>query len=165
VKTAWSEGVQVVEAKKNDFLMATLIAEFEKVIQFVDAKRTILSDDMPFVVTQLLTDFYYLKFEEFLLVFDGIKKGTYGKYYERLKMAEVYDAFRQYEVSDQRITVIEEHNRFMNGGVDPELSAQEMYDMFMETHKIFEDRKKRQKEMERDYIEYKRRYNESKTEE
>lgn len=65
---------------------------------FIDAKRTITTDDdLIFTVETILDNYPALTLEEFRLIIDGMKRGHFGKYYERLKLPEIEDAIRHYE--------------------------------------------------------------------
>lgn len=66
--------------------------------RFIDAKRTITTDeDLIFTVETVLEKYPALTLEEFRLIVDGMKRGEYGKYYERLKLPEIEAAIQQYE--------------------------------------------------------------------
>ena len=63
--------------------------------RFVDAKRTITTDeDLIFTVESVIENYPALTLEEFRLIVDGMKRGQYGKYYERLKLPEIENAIQ-----------------------------------------------------------------------
>lgn len=83
--------------------MARLTAELLSVVQFVDASKTLTSqDDIQFTMDSLLHKFYHLKFAEWLIVFDKMKRGEFGTYYNRLKCAEFMEAFDLYDSEEWR---------------------------------------------------------------
>lgn len=87
-----------------------LVLELGKLVDFVDAKKTLKDDDqLLFTAESLVEDFPTMKLEEFVLVFNWIKKGKFGKMYERLKLAEIQEAIRTYE-GDYRAEVMEKLN-------------------------------------------------------
>lgn len=72
-------------------------------------KKTITTDEeMNFVCRTILEDFPALKVEEIKLCLDRIRKGEI-KLYERLKGAEIIEAFKEYEGS-VRAPILEEIN-------------------------------------------------------
>lgn len=80
-----------------------MVQEIMKTVKFVGAKRTIETDDeLDELLNTLISDFHRLRFEEWLLILHGIRNGRFGKWYERLKSVEFYDAFRQHEQGNER---------------------------------------------------------------
>lgn len=76
----------------------TLVTLIGGLCQFIDAKRTITTDtDLIFTVEAILEGYPALTLEELRLIVDGMKRGHYGKYYERLKLPEIEAAIQQYE--------------------------------------------------------------------
>jgi hypothetical protein len=73
------------------------------VVKFVDAGVTLKgTDEIKFTMDSLLHKFYHLKFAEWLVVFDKIKRGEFGTYYNRLKCAEFMEAFELYDSEEWR---------------------------------------------------------------
>lgn len=80
------------------------------VCRFVDAKRTLSTEeDLIFCTEVILTKYPALKIEELRLIFDGVKRGEYGKYYERFKLAEIEDAIQTYEGTTRAALLEEAH--------------------------------------------------------
>ena len=103
IKALKSGGCQIALARKEPALMARLLAELTMVVKFVDAAKTLnSSEEIQFTIESLLTKFYHLKFAEWLLVFDKIKRGEFGTYYNRLKCAEFMEAFELYDSEEWR---------------------------------------------------------------
>ena len=76
----------------------TLVTMIAGLCRFVDAKRTITTDeDLIFTVESVIENYPALTLEEFRLIVDGMKRGQYGKYYERLKLPEIENAIQTYE--------------------------------------------------------------------
>jgi len=59
----------------------------------------------------LLRDFYYLKFEEFLLIFRMMKEGKFDTFYERLKAAEFTRCFEEFDKMEARSTMWESKHK------------------------------------------------------
>lgn len=76
----------------------TLVGLIAGLCSFIDAKRTLTTDEeIIFTVEAIIENYPALTLEEFRLIVDGMKRGQYGKYYERLKLAEIEAAIQQYE--------------------------------------------------------------------
>jgi len=100
VETAWNEGHNIQELMRTapQWTISMMILELGKLVDFVDAKKTLSdSEQLMFAAESLVEDFPTMKIEEFVLVFTWIKKGKFGKMYERLKLAEIQEAVRTYE--------------------------------------------------------------------
>lgn len=100
VASAWEQGHNIRELMRTapKWTISMLILELGKLVDFVDAKKTLKDDDqLLFTAESLIEDFPTMKLEEFVLVFNWIKKGKFGKMYERLKLAEIQEAIRTYE--------------------------------------------------------------------
>jgi len=125
---AWTQGLNVMVANKKHpkELKTFLVIELGKLIKFIDAKKTIETDeDLIFTIESIISDFPALKLEEIVIVFQEMKQGKWGKFYERLKTPEILDIFRTFE--GQRAELLERINRYENdnrysqriGGGDP----------------------------------------------
>jgi len=88
--------------------------------KFIDAKRTLTTDeDLIFTVESILEGYPALKLEELRLIFEGMKKGNYGKFYERLKLAEIEEAIRKYEGTTKADVLEKIHqHKIITRGVD-----------------------------------------------
>lgn len=112
VKTAWEQGHGIRHLMRTapQWTISMLILELGKLVDFVDAKKTLKdSDQLLFTAESLVEDFPSMKLEEFVLVFNWIKKGKFGKMYERLKLAEIEDAIKTYE-GEHRAQYLEDKN-------------------------------------------------------
>lgn len=110
---AWTQGVNIRRANimHPRELKTFLVIELGKLVKFIDAKKTIETDeDLIFTVESIIQDFPALKLEEIVLVFAEIKQGKWGKLYERLKTPEIMEIFRQYE--GQRAELLERLNKY-----------------------------------------------------
>lgn len=79
----------------------------------IQASKTFTSDDeMCLCIDELIVMCPQIKLQEIRMVFDNIIAGRYreqGKFYERFKIAEVLDGFRQYE-ANERCEILEKRN-------------------------------------------------------
>ncbi len=125
---AWTQGLNIRKANKEHpkELKTFLVIELGKLIKFIDAKKTIeTEEDLMFTIESIIEDFPALKLEEIVVVFQEMKQGKWGKFYERLKTPEILDIFRTFE--GQRSELLERINRYENdnrysqriGGGDP----------------------------------------------
>jgi len=99
-KEAFTQGLNVRKALKIDPVNTRLaiLNLIGGLCRFVDAKRTITTDeDLIFTVEALIEGYPALTLQELRLIIDGMKRGQYGKYYERLKLPEIEAAIQQYE--------------------------------------------------------------------
>jgi hypothetical protein len=125
---AWAQGLNIRKANTEHprELKKFLVIELGKLIKFIDAKKTIeTEEDLMFTIESIIEDFPALKLEEIVVVFQEMKQGKWGKFYERLKTPEILDIFRTFE--GQRSELLERINRYENdnrysqriGGGDP----------------------------------------------
>lgn len=101
---AWVHGTNVKTALKYNptETRAALVLMVGDVCKFIDAKKTLeTAADFIFCVEALLDQFPAMKLEEWRIVTQRMKMGYYGKYYERLKVAEFADAFVAHETERQ----------------------------------------------------------------
>ena len=121
-KEAFSEGLNIrkalrIEPQQTRMALITMIADL---CRFIDAKRTLTTDeDLIFTAEAICEGYPALTLEEFRIICDRMKRGQYGKYYERLKLAEIEEALQQYEGND-RAKVLEELHTYkdITRGVD-----------------------------------------------
>lgn len=109
----FKQGTNMRSAKNTDFkaLKFILIRELSDLLDFVDANKTLsTAEEIAFTVTAIIEDYPAMTVEEVILVFSRIKKGKYGKYYERFKTPEILEAIRLYE-SEDRAEMLEKHNQ------------------------------------------------------
>ena len=113
-KEAFKEGLNVRKAlrlqpKQTKQILCALVMDL---CQFVDAKRTLTTDDdIIYAVEAIIKDFPILTIEEFRLICDRMKRGQHGKFYERLKLAEIAEAIKHYE-GNQRAKVLEDMHTY-----------------------------------------------------
>lgn len=109
---AWKNGTNVRIALKYqpEQTRAAVLSMIKDLVSFVDAKRT-LTTLQDFVLTNeaVFEQHPTMKLEELRIVFDDMKMGKHGKFYERLKTAEILEALRTHET--QRAELLERLNR------------------------------------------------------
>ncbi len=113
VSKAWDEGTNIRKAMRVDPKQTKmyLAIELKKLIDFVDAKKTLRNDEeLVFTIEAILEQCPTMKIEEIALVFKMIKQGKFGKLYERLKTAEILDIMMRYE-GDIRSELLERRHR------------------------------------------------------
>lgn len=99
-KLAW-EGTRIAELAKIDpnQTRAILLREIAELCKAIDANKTISdSGELIYATETIIEEFPVLRIEEFLLVLRDMRIGKYGKFYERLKIAEIVSCLHQYEV-------------------------------------------------------------------
>ena len=74
------------------------MSEVSRLCKEISAKTTISNDEeLIFCVRAIFDDHPTLKLEEIRACFDMVRKGKFGKLYERLKTPEILDFLRRYE--------------------------------------------------------------------
>ncbi len=107
--TCWEQGHNIRALYKSNpqWTIAMLVLELGKLVDFVDAKKTLKTEEeLMFTCETLIEEFPAMTLEEFVLVFKMIKQGKFGKLYERLKLAEISDCCKRYE-GEHRAEVLE----------------------------------------------------------
>ena len=97
---AWDKGTTtaLVNKRTPSHLKLYLYGEVARLVKFIDAKKTLQDEEeIKFTVETLIEEFPVMRVEEWQHVFDAIKKGKYGKLYERLKTQEIVEICRLYE--------------------------------------------------------------------
>jgi superfamily II DNA or RNA helicase len=103
--------MRLAKESRSYALKIILIKELNDLLEFVDANKTLsTAEEIAFTVTAIIEDYPAMSIEEVILVFSRIKKGEYGKYYERFKTPEILEAIRLYE-SEDRAEMLEKHNQ------------------------------------------------------
>jgi hypothetical protein len=103
---AWLNGTNVKTALKYSPVetRAALVLMVGDACKFIDAKKTLeTATDFIFCVEALVEQFPAMKLEEWKIITQRMKTGYYGKYYERLKVAEFAEAFMAHETERQPI--------------------------------------------------------------
>lgn len=74
------------------------MSEVSRLCKEISAKTTINTDsELIFCVRSIFEEHPTLKLEEIRSCFDMVRKGKFGKLYERLKTPEILDFLRRYE--------------------------------------------------------------------
>lgn len=120
---AFTNGVNIRTALREQpqQTRGALVNMIGDLCRFIDAKRTLTTDsDIAFTVETIIDKYPALKLEEFRLICDGLKRGEYGKFYERLKLAEIEEAIKQYEGSTKAevLEKLHQHKEVMRGTQD-----------------------------------------------
>jgi len=113
---AWTLGTNIRSAMRIDqeheqAVRMWIVTEVGKLVRDVDANKTLKSDEeLTFCCRAIIDDFPALKLEEVRTCFDMVRKGKFGKLYERLKTQEILEALRWYE-SEVRAPILERHQQ------------------------------------------------------
>ena len=76
---------------------AALISMIVRTVKFIDAKKTLVTpEQLEITVNELLHAYPCFTIEDWRLCCYNMTKEVYGKYYERLKLAEFTEAFYKY---------------------------------------------------------------------
>jgi len=87
-----------------------VMAEVGRLCKELSAKTTISSDEeLIFCVNSIFEEHPSLKLEEVRTCFDMVRKGKFGKLYERLKTPEILEFLRRYE-GEIRVEILERHH-------------------------------------------------------
>jgi len=119
--SAWHGGTSARVALREcpEDVKRWLVTKVADLCRFVDANKTInTTEDLTFSVMALVDEFPVMKIEEFQIVFDNMKRGKYGKYYERLKLPEIIECCRRYE-SEERAPILEAAHKVDAPRYDP----------------------------------------------
>ena len=119
---AFTQGLNIRSAAKThpQEVRTVLLTMLGDLCRFIDAKRTLTTDeDLIFTVDAILEGYPALKLEELRLIIDGMKRGQYGKFYERLKLAEIEEAIKTYEgtIKAEVLEKLHQH-KIVTRGVD-----------------------------------------------
>lgn len=97
---AWSEGTNVLASFRLNPAKteATLLILLKDTLTYLDCNKSITADrDLIDAVAFLRDEFPAMKLEEWHIIMHRLKTGQYAVKYERLKLPELVDIFRQYE--------------------------------------------------------------------
>ena len=106
---AWHEGTNIRAAMKSQPAMVRgwLMAEVGRLIKELDMKTTISTDEeLIFCCNSILEEHPTIKLEEIRVCFNMLRRGKFGKMYERLKTSEILDCLRKYE-GEVRVEIME----------------------------------------------------------
>lgn len=71
--------------------------------ELLNLNKPMSEDQIEMCATDILSDFYALKFSDLTLLFKKIISGSYGEFYESLSIPKVLSFFRQY--FDERLDI------------------------------------------------------------
>lgn len=97
---AWKNGttMQAAIADSPAMIRGWLMAEVGRLCKDMSMKTTISSDEeLIFCVKSIIEEHPSIRIEEVRVCFDMIRKGKFGKLFERLKTAEILKFLREYE--------------------------------------------------------------------
>lgn len=106
---AWSKGTNIISALKDNpaMIRGWVMSEVGRLCKELSAKATISSDEeLIFCVNSIFEEHPTLKLEEVRACFDMVRKGKFGKLYERLKTPEILEFLRRYE-GEIRVDILE----------------------------------------------------------
>ena len=106
---AWNNGTNIRTAMKDSpsMIRGWIMAEVGRLCKEMSMKTTIASDEeLIFCVRSIIEEHPTIKIEEIRACFDMIRKGKFGKLYERLKTPEILEFLRRYE-GEVRCDIIE----------------------------------------------------------
>lgn len=106
---AWHLGTNLMTAQRvaGPMIRGWVMSEVGRLCKEISAKNTISSDEeLIFCVRSILEEHPTLKVEEIRACFDMVRKGKFGKLYERLKTPEILEFLRRYE-GEVRVEILE----------------------------------------------------------
>jgi len=109
---AWKEGTNIRTAIKENPAMVRgwIMSEVGRLIKELDAKTTIAGDEeLIFCCNAIVEDHPTIKLEEIRTCFNMIRKGKFGKLYERLKTPEILEFICRYE-GEVRAEIMERYH-------------------------------------------------------
>jgi len=104
VQAAKSEIISIARIKKEkseDYVLLYIQMWLINLNDYLNLSRKMTPYQMEEISIMILDDYYYYKISDFYLVFSGIKKGKYGKFYESIDGLKIMDIFMQY--SEERM--------------------------------------------------------------
>ena len=97
---AWQEGTNIQKAIKvaPEIVRGWIVSEVGRMIKELNYKVTIQSDEeLMFCCRSIIDEHPTLKLEEIRVCFDMIRKGKYGKMFERFKTPEILTCLSTYQ--------------------------------------------------------------------
>ena len=110
---AWNKGTNIQSALKvaPQAVRGWIVSEVGRLCKELDCKTTISSDsELKFCCRSIIEENPTLTLEEIRVCFDWIRKGKYGKLYERLKTPEILDCLSKYQ-GETRAEILEQKAR------------------------------------------------------
>jgi len=110
IKDAWIEGLQLSASARVDLsrTRSMLYLEIKKLVDYIEAKKTLDSDDIKEAVEFLFEDFKLYTIDEIIHIIRSMKKET--GYFERLKYPEIKQRLDNHFNSESRADKIERHH-------------------------------------------------------
>ena len=101
---AISKGSQMSLVKKQnrDGLEETVILLITKLVNSQHTTQKMSSDSIVDCAVDIINDFWYLKFEEIVLIFNGMRK---NKNFNRLDQSVIYEGFTIYEKNQRDLAL------------------------------------------------------------
>src|SRR5210317_1272 len=96
----WDQGTNIKTARRvmPEETRAAVISMIKTTVDSIDAKKTLSSfEDIALCAEMIFEIFPVLKLEELKLICQRMITGHYGKYYERLKIAEFRECITKHE--------------------------------------------------------------------
>lgn len=87
----------VQKALGEDNMKKTIVVILEDLVNYFNVARPMTIDQIVDLAYEILPSFKYHKFEEILMFCEGIKKGKWGKVYERFDASIFWEFFEKYE--------------------------------------------------------------------
>lgn len=144
---AWAKGTNVLASFRVNPVQteAALIIMLKDTLSYLDCSKTITADkDLLDAVHFLRDEFPAMKLEEWQIICHRMKTGEYPVQYERLKLPELCNIFRQYE--GERAEVREANWQEVKKVAPAHLSDNQLQDLYT---KYAEQRKAKQKELDK----------------
>ena len=89
-------------------LKTLLYQQLMQLIEYMEATKTLsTTEQLQDCVDSIVHEFWWMKVEEIVVVFQMIKKGRFGKFYERLKEAEILECLRTYDADERESWAVE----------------------------------------------------------
>ncbi len=154
-------GTQISKLRREnpEQLVKTLFAGLWSLVKTVDANKTMNQGETQECVEVILIDYHWMKLEEIFYVFQKIRRGDYGKLYERLKMPEILNAICEYDLDERERYVIKANAKHKEVEKEPIISndipAAEMYENYLEAK---EKEANKPKEKDEDFATFRTRY-------
>lgn len=144
---AWSSGTNVLASFRVNPAQteAVLIIMLKDTLSYLDCSKTITADkDILDAVHFLRDEFPAMKLEEWQIICHRLKTGQYPVKYERLKLPELCNIFREYE--GERAEVREANWQEVKKVAPQHLTDNQLQDLYT---KYAEQRKAKQKELDK----------------
>ena len=115
----WEQGTNIKTALRfmPEETRAAVVSMIKTTVDSIDAKKTLSSfEDIALCAEMIFEIFPVLKLEELKLICQRMITGHYGKYYERLKIAEFRECITKHE--EERAPILERQNEVIYRGTD-----------------------------------------------